>query len=95
MKTVQVVFTGLASEIAHAKEKALELDDQATYRQIVQRLARDYPAMIGSLIAPDGLSFLSANLFSRENEEAIMPDQMDDQPRDGERLVILYFIVGG
>jgi hypothetical protein len=38
---------------------------------------------------------LSANLFSRNGEAPIMPDDMEQSPQDGERIVMLYFIVGG
>jgi hypothetical protein len=51
--------------------------------------------LIGVLIAPDRRTLLSANLFKRQDGQPVMPDQMDDQPEDGARLIILFFIVGG
>lgn len=95
MKIVDIEFTNAARAISQQKNIRLELEDQASYRDIVSRLADRFPAFIGVLIAPDRRSLLSANLFSRSGERVVMPNQMDDQPPDGEKLVILYFIVGG
>lgn len=95
MKTIEVEFTGVARSLAGEKKIQLALDDQASYREIVQELARRYPEFVGVLIAPDAQSFLSASLFNRADGDPIMPDAMDGSPPDGEQLVILYFIVGG
>jgi hypothetical protein len=95
MKTIEVEFTGVARSLAGEKKIQLVLDDQASYRDIVRELAHHYPAFVGVLIASDERAFLSANLFSRADGEPIMPDTMDALPQDGERLVVLYFIVGG
>ncbi len=95
MKTIEVEFTGVERAISGLKTLQLTLEDEASYRDIIQELASRFPGMVGILIAPDLRSFLSANLFNRNGEEAIMPDCMDDQPQDGDRLVIIYFMVGG
>ncbi len=95
MKTIEIEFTGVDRAITGLKKVQLPLDDQASYRDILQVLADRYPGMVGILIAPDLRSFLSANLFNRNGEEAVMPAQMDDRPKDGDRLIIIYFMVGG
>jgi hypothetical protein len=95
MKTIEVEFTGVARSLTGEKKIRLALDDQSSYREVVRELACRYPEFVGVLIAPDKQAFLSASLFSRADGEPIMPDAMDALPLDGERLVILYFIVGG
>jgi hypothetical protein len=95
MKTIEVEFTGVARSLAREKKIQLGLDDQASYRDIVRKLAHRYPEFVGVLISPDERAFLSASLFNRADGDPIMPGAMDDLPQDGERLVILYFIVGG
>ena len=95
MKRVQVDFSGAAREITQEKSIALDLQDRATYRDIVQILAEHYPGLVGTLISDDHQALLSANLFNRNGEEPVMPEEMDLAPRDRERIVILYFIVGG
>ncbi len=95
MKTIEVVFTGAAREITKEKNVQIELRDQSTYRDLVGTLADRYPGLVGTLISDDHQALLSANLFNRNGEEPIMPEEMDLAPRDGERIVIVYFIVGG
>lgn len=95
MKSIEVEFTGLDRAITGMKTVQLSLENQASYRDIIQVLAKRFPGMIGILITPDQRSFLSANLFNRNGDEPIMPNCMDNQPEDGDRLVIVYFIVGG
>ncbi len=95
MKTIEVVFTGAAREITKEKQIRIDLSDRDSYRDLVRILAVRYPGLVGTLIAEDHQALLSANLFNRNGEEPIMPEEMDLAPRDGERIVILYFIVGG
>lgn len=95
MKSIRVHFTGAARAISGEKQITLELEDTASYQDVVQELAVRYPGLVGVLIAPDQRSFLSANFFNRNGEEAILPEMMTEKPRDGELLIILYFIVGG
>jgi hypothetical protein len=95
MKTICVELTGAPGAIAGQKEIVLQLPPEATYRDVVQQLAEAHPGLIGMLIADDKRSLLSANLFSRAGQEPVMPDLMDGIPPDGERLVVVFFIVGG
>ena len=95
MKTVEVGFTGVAQVIAGQKKISIQLADQASYADLVQILAKLFPKLVGVLISTDERSLLSGNLFSRDNEQPIMPDEMTGVPQDRERLIILYFIVGG
>jgi hypothetical protein len=95
MKTIEVVFTGAAREITKEKSIRIVLDDQSTYRNVIGILASRFPGLVGTLISADQRSLLSANLFNRNGEEPVMPDHMDLCPQDGERIVMLYFIVGG
>jgi hypothetical protein len=95
MKTIEVEFTGVDRVITGLKTYQLTLEDDASYRDVIQALAERFPGMVNILIAPDLRSFLSANLFNRNGEEPILPDCMDDQPADGDRLIIIYFMVGG
>jgi hypothetical protein len=95
MKTIYVELTGAPGAIAGRKEIILQLPPEATYRDVVQRLAEAHPGLVGVLIAADKRSFLSANLFSRTGQDPVMPDLMDGIPPDGEQLVVVFFIVGG
>jgi hypothetical protein len=95
MKCIRVEFSGAAREIVKEKVVLLTLENEATYRDIVRTLAQRYPGLVGVLISEDQQSLLSANLFNRNGEIPIMPEDMTLSPQDGERILMLYFIVGG
>ncbi len=95
MMLIQVEFTGAAKEIAGRGEVSLTLPETASYREVIQDLAQRYPGLVGMIIAPDRRSLLSAMIFDRNGGEAILPGMLDQSPQDGDRLILLYFIVGG
>ena len=92
---IQVEFTGAAREITGRREVSLTLPETASYREVIRRLAQMYPGLVGMIIAPDQSSLLSAMIFDRNGGEAILPGMLDRYPQDGDRLMLLYFIVGG
>jgi hypothetical protein len=92
---IVVEFTGGGGAMTGTREVTLNLTDSATYRDVVKRLAQMYPGLVGAIIAPDGNSLLSAMFFDRNGEESILPAMMDQSPRDGDRLILMFFIVGG
>lgn len=92
---IQVEFTGAAREIAGRREVSITLPETATYREVIKSLAQFYPGLVGMIIAPDQNSLLSAMIFDRNGGEAILPGMLDQSLEDGDRLILLYFIVGG
>jgi hypothetical protein len=92
---ITVEFTGAGRAMAGTREVALDLPENTTYRDVVRRLAQMYPGLIGAIIAADGDSLLSAMIFNRNGEESIVPAMMDQSPGDGDRLILMFFIVGG
>jgi hypothetical protein len=54
-----------------------------------------YPGLVGAIIAADGNSLLSAMIFDRNGEESILPAMLDQSPRNDDRLILMFFIVGG
>ena len=77
------------------REVTLDLPENATYRYVVRTLAQMYPGLVGAIIAADGNSLLSAMIFNRNGEESIVAAMMDQRPCDGDRLILMFFIVGG
>jgi hypothetical protein len=92
---IQVDLTGVAKEIAGKSRISLTLPSNASYQDVVAMLANLYPALVGVIIAPDCRSLLSAMIFNRNGEEAILPEQMPSSPQEGDCLVLVFFIVGG
>jgi hypothetical protein len=94
MKIV-VEFTGGGRAMTGTREVTLDLPDNSTYREVVRRLAQMYPALVGAIIAADGNSLMSAMIFNRNGEESIVAAMLDQSPDDGDRLILMFFIVGG
>ena len=92
---ITVEFTGGTRAMAGAREVELIFAEGVTYAGVVQRLADLYPALVGAVIAEDKRSLLSAMIFDRNGSEPILPGMLEQSPQDGDRLILLYFIVGG
>jgi len=92
---IQIEFTGLAKEIIGAKQIDVKVDEGATYSDLVEELARQYPALIDILIEPNKRCLLNANFFSRGTEDVIFPSQMEEAVRPDEKLFLVSIIVGG
>jgi len=81
--------------MAGAREVELDFPAGVTYRGVVQRLADLFPGLVGAVITEDKNSLLSAMIFDRNGGESILPAMFDQSPQEGDRLMLLYFIVGG
>lgn len=90
-----VEFTGLAKQIVGHREIELELPAGTTFAGVVERLGSLHPALIGTLIDADGKTFLSSNMFIINGDMALPAMVMDEQPREGDRLVLVSVITGG
>ncbi|BAJ62597.1 MULTISPECIES: MoaD/ThiS family protein [Anaerolinea] len=92
---VTVELTGAARAHAGVKTLSLDLPDTATYRDIVRELAKHFPQLVGWLIAPDGESFLSSNMLVINGDLATPVMVLDENPADGEHLILMSVITGG
>ena len=95
MLTLTVEYTGLSRAITGAPQSTLAVPEGTTYREIVQRLGELYPQLVGILIAEDGETFLSSNMFVIDGDYANPAMVMDDPVKDGEHLHLVSVITGG
>lgn len=92
---IKVEFTNLARVIAGEPEIDLEISPDETYADIVERLGKMYPDLVGILIDPDGRTFLSSNMFIINNEMSDPVMVMNDRPKPGDRLTLVSVATGG
>jgi len=92
---VTVELLGLSRLAAGQKEITLDLDENATFRDIVRALARRYPAMIGNVIQPDGETLQRPNTFNQNARRMIQEKHMDEHPCDGDRIILMSISAGG
>jgi molybdopterin converting factor small subunit len=92
---IHVELFGLSRIAAGTKELSLELDQGATFRDIVRLLSTRYPDMIGNVINPDGETLHPPNIFNLNAKRMIQPNQMDACPGDGDRIILMSVSAGG
>ncbi|MCX6055506.1 MAG: MoaD/ThiS family protein [Chloroflexi bacterium] len=92
---ITIQFTGIAKSITRQNELVLNIPQGSTYRDILKILAARFPGLIGLLIASDGESFLSSNMFVI-NGDLIYPAMiMENSPSAGEHISLMSVITGG
>ena len=91
---ITLVVSGIAAAIIGSKEIVLSLPEGVTYNQIVRQLGETYPALKGVVINPEGSALLNANVLI-VNDYVILESMLNGSPQDGDRLMLMAFIVGG
>lgn len=93
--SITIEFTNLARLIAGEPDISMQISQVETYGDIVERLGKMYPDLVGILINPDGRTFLSSNMFIINNEMSDPVMVMDKHPRSGDRLTLVSVATGG
>ena len=92
---VHLELLGLPRLIAGVKEISLDVEENATFRDVVRILGNKYPKMIGSIIQPDGETLHPPNIFNFNARRMIQTSQMDDSLNDGDRIILMSMSAGG
>jgi hypothetical protein len=92
---INLEFTGAALAVTAVRHLELNLQDGATYQDIVTLLADRYPDLIGFILDPDRKNLLSSVLLFVNHKDWIMPGMMERSPQDGDQLILLAVITGG
>jgi len=92
-----VEFLGLARRLAQNKESLVELDDQATFRDVLGQLATQFPSLIGPVIVPDtdrSSYGLSMSYMMNIGGRSVVKD-LDASADDNQRLILMFVEAGG
>jgi len=92
-----VEFLGLARRLAQRRESLVELDDQATFRDVLERLATQFPALVGPVIVPDSdrSSYgLSMSYMMNIDGRSVVKD-IDAVAGNNQRLILMFVEAGG
>ena len=92
---IHVEFLGLARLATGLKEAALDLDNGATFRDVVRALGTRYPALIGNVIQPNGETLQHPNRLNHNARRIVQAHQMDECPSDGDRIIVMSISAGG
>lgn len=73
----------------------LDLHRGANIGDVVSALGRVYPQLLGEIIEKDGKSLIPTNIFSVNGQKIIHESDMQYQPDEGDRLILLSLLSGG
>ncbi len=88
-----VEMLGLSRRLAQTKESLVELDDQATFRDVLAHLAARFPALVGPVIVPDTFGIVSSHMINVDGRSVVT--DLDSHPQDGQRLILMFVEAGG
>jgi hypothetical protein len=88
-----VEFLGLSRRLAQVKELELELGEPSTYRDALQCLASQFPALLGQVIVPNTFDLVSSHIISIDGRRAVT--DVDARVEDGQRLIFMFAEAGG
>jgi hypothetical protein len=98
---VRVEMLGLARLVTGERKVSLELDQDATYRDIVRALSERYPALIGNVIQSDKKNLQAPNILNLDAKQMIQSKQMDNRladeldPDGNYRIILMSMSAGG
>jgi len=92
---VNIELFGLPRIITGEKIITLSLQDDASFRDVVRALAQRHPEMMEDVIKIDGETLQSPNILNLNGRRMIQPHQMDENIRDGDKLVLMSMSAGG
>jgi hypothetical protein len=92
---VQIELLGLSRLVTGQREISLDLEADATFRDIVRTLADTYPQMIGNVIRPDRATLQEPNIFNLNARRMVQAAQMDESPGENDRIILMSMSAGG
>ncbi|MCD4671791.1 MAG: hypothetical protein K8R77_03920 [Anaerolineaceae bacterium] len=92
---VLIEFQGISRVITKSKKLPLNIAPEATYRQIIQRLAVLHPALVGEVISKDRQTMLGSNMLSINGKRMIRPSDLESSPQEGDKLILMSILAGG
>jgi molybdopterin converting factor small subunit len=92
---IVVEFLGDARLATSVKQTELETPPHTTFRGLLRMLAGRYPALVGNVIEADGETLMPANILNVNGRHTVQTSEMDDHPRDGDRVTFMSILAGG
>ncbi len=88
-----VEFFGLPRRLSGAKQTTVHVSPGATLHNVVAELAAQFPAFVGPLIDPMNQTLKEPYFFNIDARR--VPKSLDYQPKEGEKLLLLFLEAGG
>ncbi len=88
-----VEFLGQARRLAQTKEVTVLLDGPASFRDVLRRVAEQYPALVGPVIAPQSFGTIPSYMLNVDGRRVV--GDLDAAAADGQRLILMFVEAGG
>jgi hypothetical protein len=88
-----VEFLGLSRRLAQTRESLVEIDDQATLRDVLRSLAARFPALVGPVIVSGTFDLISSHIINIDGKRAV--EDLEVRPQDGQHLILMFVEAGG
>lgn len=88
-----VEFLGLARGLTQTKESVLQVEDSTTLRDVLHLLAAEYPPLVGSVLDPVTHELTPSYMLNLDGRRVAR--DLDERPRDGQRLILMFVEAGG
>ncbi len=92
---VQIEFFGLSRLITGKKGQTIDFTEGATFRELVGRLGRFYPDLVGEVIRPGQDGLQPPNVFHLKDRHFIKQDQLDHNLKPNDHIVLMSLSAGG
>ncbi len=92
---VNVEFTGISRVLTGQPGCALSLEEPACIQDVVAALSARYPALVGDIIGKDGRTLIATNVFSLNGKKILHESDLQFQPKEGDKLILLSLLAGG
>jgi molybdopterin converting factor small subunit len=88
-----VEFFGLPRRLSGVKETTVQVEPEATLRDVVKALAEQFPAFLGKLVDPQTYELEEPYFFNINAR--FVPKSLEHHPNEGDRLLLLFLEAGG
>jgi molybdopterin converting factor small subunit len=88
-----VEFLGLSRRLTQKKDSLVEIEDQATLRDVIRHLATQFPALVGPVIVPETYNLVSSYMINIDGRRAAT--DLDVKAQDGQILTLMFVEAGG
>lgn len=92
---IKVEFSSISRVLTGQKETTLELHKGANIGDVVSAIGKAYPQLLGEIIEKNGKYLIPTNIFSVNGQKIIHESDVQYQPDEGDRLILLSLLSGG
>ncbi len=92
---VHVEFLGTFRLATEVKKITLEMDQGATFRDLIHTVAHRYPVLTDGMINAADYTLEGSNAINLNGQRMILEHEMDEHLTDGDQITLMAILAGG